>query len=149
MDLTASARICAVLLPLPLVLSACGSGDPARVTADSAKTFDAVAAHEKLYFNGTEPFWGGEVLNGRLTYTTPDDSAGQIIEVKRFAGLNGLGFSGELGGSAFDMAVTTGECSDGMSDRSYPFTVTLRIGDGTRNGCGWTDAMSFTGQKNP
>ena len=46
----------------------------------------------------------------------------------RFAGRGGLSYSGTIDGRSFDMAVTPAECSDGMSDRTYPFVVTLRIG---------------------
>ena len=58
-------------------------------------------------------------------------------------------YSGALNGNAFDMTVTPGQCSDGMSDRTYPFTVTLKIADETRGGCAWTDRMRFTGSENP
>ena len=47
------------------------------------------------------------------------------------------------------MTVTPLSCSDGMSDRTYPFTVTLEIGEETRNGCGWTDRQPFEGPANP
>jgi uncharacterized membrane protein len=33
-----------------------------------------------------------------------------------------------------------------MSDRSYPFTATLTIGDELRNGCAYTDIQMFTGE---
>jgi uncharacterized membrane protein len=45
--------------------------------------------------------------------------------------------------------VTRGACSDGMSDREYPFTVTLQVGEEKRMGCAWTDKMPFTGPANP
>jgi uncharacterized membrane protein len=47
------------------------------------------------------------------------------------------------------MMVTPLECSDGMSDRIYPFTVTLKIGDDLRSGCGWTERQRFTGPEAP
>jgi len=135
---------------LALALAGCsGEADGNRVTAGDARPFDGIAADETFHFSGTEPFWGGQVVGETLTYTVPDDIEGQQITVKRFAGLNGLGFSGELGGQNFDMAVTQGDCSDGMSDRTYPFTVTLRLGDGVRNGCGYTGTQPFTGTGSP
>lgn len=57
-----------------------------------------------------------------------------------------MGFSGELNGEPFNLAVTPGECSDTMSNRSYPFTATLTIGDELRNGCAYTDIQMFTGE---
>ena len=83
------------------------------------------------------------------TYSTVEDPDGTTIAVERFAGNNGLGYSGSLDGTSFDMAITPGECSDGMSDRTYPFTVTLRIGEEQRTGCAWTDRMPFSGPANP
>lgn len=124
------------------------SGDSDAVSTDGA-TFAAIGAEETISFVGTEPFWGGEVAAGKLTYSTPENQAGETISVRRFAGNNGLGFSGALGGAAFDMAVTPGACSDGMSDRSYPFTVTLTIGAEQRRGCAWTRRQPFTGDPQP
>ncbi|MXO91904.1 hypothetical protein GRI41_13800 [Altererythrobacter aquaemixtae] len=111
--------------------------------------FSAIAPEEKLYFGGNEPFWGGDAVGQELRYTTPENIDGDVIAVKRFAGLGGLGLSGELGGKPFDMLVTDAPCDDTMADRSYPFTITLKIGEETREGCGWTDAKPFTGDANP
>lgn len=119
------------------------------VTADSAEVYDGIAADEVLRFAGNEPFWGGQAAGETLTYTTPKNPDGVAITVKRFAGMNGLGLSGTLEGQAFDMVVTPGTCSDTMADRTYPFTITLSIGEDVRNGCGWTDRQPFTGDQNP
>ena len=111
--------------------------------------FAAITADETIRFTGTEPFWGGTIRAGEMLYSTPENQAGEAIAVSRFAGNNGLGFSGSLDGRAVDLTVTPGSCSDGMSDRTYPFTVTLEIGEETRNGCGWTEAEPFAGPENP
>lgn len=133
-----------------LALGACqGSGGEGAVTAENAQVYDGIANDELLRFGGNEPFWGGQVVSGRLTYATPENSDGVTIAVTRFAGMNGLGFSGELEGKRFDMVVTPGECSDTMADRTYPFTITLSIADDVRTGCGWTDAQPFIGDENP
>ena len=109
----------------------------------SSKPFDAVAANETLHFVGTEPFWSGTAKGDTLAYATPSKPEGTRITVRRFAGRNGLGLSGMLEDKSFDMTVTPAGCSDGMSDRRFPFTVTLRIGDEVREGCGWTDSKPF------
>lgn len=141
---------------LPLIaaallgLAACHSA-PTTKPDESATThtFNGIGPNETVYFTGTEPFWGGEAKDGTLTYTTPENQQGATFPATRFAGNSGLGFSGTLEGKSFDMAVTRGVCSDGMSDRTYPFTATLRIGEEQRNGCAWTDTHSFTGQQKP
>jgi uncharacterized membrane protein len=117
--------------------------------ADSTEAYDGIAPDEILHFTGTEPFWGGEVMGRTLRYSTPEDQDGSELAVERFAGRGGLSFSGQLDAAPFEMMVTPLECSDGMSDRTYPFTVTLKIGEETRNGCGWTDRQSFAGPAQP
>lgn len=128
-----------------IALAACqGATEPGQVPR-----FDGIEAGEVIRFTGTEPFWGGQVEGSMLTYTTPENIDGEVITVERFAGNHGLGLSGKLGDAAFDMTVTPGECSDGMSDRMYPMTVTLSIGGEIREGCGWTDKEPFSGPENP
>jgi uncharacterized membrane protein len=144
---------------IALLLGGCGErSDPARIaqqgggtSADNSadEAYDGIRADETLRFTGTEPFWGGEVTGGGLTYSTLENQDGTTIEVERFAGLGGIAFSGRLEGEAFDMTVTPLRCSDGMSDRTYPFTVTLKVGNDTRNGCGWTERQPFEGPENP
>lgn len=111
--------------------------------------FDAIGADQAIRLVGTEPFWGGTVSGSGFLYTTPQNQAGETIAVKRFAGNSGLGFSGTRGGQAVDLTITRGTCSDGMSDRSFPYTATLRLGTEQRSGCAWTDREPFTGSANP
>ena len=135
------------ILPLLLLVACRGHGgtkDPTGANGTKPTNYAGIGEGETLHFSGTEPFWGGSVTGTALTYTTPDKPAGTAIPVHRFAGNNGLAFSGTLDGAAFDMAVSEGQCSDGMSERSYPFTVSLQIGAEKRSGCGWTDKRKFT-----
>lgn len=118
--------------------------------ADDVRPYGGVAAAEILKFTGTEPFWSGEISGTTLRWTTPENQTGTVLTVKRFAGRNGLSFSGTLEGKSFDMTVTPDPaCSDGMSDRTYPFNVTVRIGEDMRNGCAWSAQHPFTGPKQP
>lgn len=142
-----SLLVAALAVPL-LLLGGC-QRDPNRVTADTAHKFAAIGEDEAVEFTGTEPFWGGKAQGAVLTYRTPDNPEGWTIAVKRFSGLNGLSLSGSWNGDAFDLLVTEGQCNDGMSDRTYPFTVTLKVGKETRTGCAWTESKPFTGPKAP
>ena len=103
------------------------------------RPFSEIGQGETVRFTGTEPFWGGEVTGAQLTYNTPEDIEGTQIAVERFAGRAGVSYSGEFQGAPFDMMVTLGQCSDGMSDRTYPYTVTLEVAGEERRGCAWTD----------
>ncbi len=126
-----------------------GGEETALPDADSTAAYRGIAADETVHFTGTEPFWGGEVGDGTLIYTTPENPDGARIAVERFAGRGGVSFSGSLDGADFEMTLTPLECSDGMSDRTYPFTATLKIGDELRNGCGWTERQPFMGPAQP
>lgn len=122
-----------------------------RATATGSENtgYDGIAASETVHFTGTEPFWGGEIAGGNVLYSTPENIDGTSFPVERFAGNNGIAFSGTMDGTKFDLTVTPGECSDGMSDRTYPFTATLVIGAEQRNGCAWTDRQGFSGPQSP
>ncbi|MFK4871956.1 COG3650 family protein [Novosphingobium sp. ZW T3_23] len=122
-------------------VSAChgGAKDMPGDAGDRAPFHD-ISEHERIRVIGTEPFWNGEVAEGRMTYTTPDEPQVKAFPVDRFAGRGGLSFSGEPQGVPWVLAIAPGDCSDGMSDRAYPFTALLKIGEETRQGCAWTDA---------
>ena len=124
-----------------LLLAACGQGGDANVPGDTGddSAYAGIAEDAVINLAGTEPFWGGSVEGGWLTYTTPENMDGQRLSVTRFAGRGGLSFSGVLEGQAVDLAVTPGTCSDGMSDRTYPYVATLQLGDTQRHGCAWLE----------
>ncbi len=132
-----------IMLPVFALLAACGpeAGEgnlPGNVQDD--QPFAQIGEGEVIKLSGTEPFWGGDVDGEVFTYATPENIDGQEIAVTRFAGRGGLSFAGELDGASVDLAVTPGECSDGMSDAIYPLTATLQIGEDQRQGCAWSDA---------
>ena len=161
--MTAPLRLCALVLPL--ALAACDSATepsaegtpapsasaPGEAPGDTSENapWAGIGPDETIHFTGTEPFWGGEAGPGELTYSTPENIDGTTIAVERFAGRNGLSLSGEFEGAPFDMAITPGDCSDGMSDRTYPFTVTLQVEGEQHNGCAWTERTPFEGPEQP
>jgi uncharacterized membrane protein len=136
---------------LALVLAGCQAGGGSAIPGESNDhaPFAEIGSGETIHLTGTEPFWGGTAQGDQLIYTTPETPDGTTITVKRFAGRAGLALSGQLGGQSLDLTVTQGECSDGMSDRTYPYTATLLVGGETRNGCAWTSAKNFSGPQNP
>jgi uncharacterized membrane protein len=109
------------------------------------QTFDAVTPDEVVTLLGNEPFWTLRIEAGEGQWTTPDNPDGTRFAVSRFAGNNGLGFSGTLDGEALTATLTPGACSDTMSDRAYPFVATIALGGETLTGCGYTTAQPFTG----
>ncbi|WP_162848940.1 COG3650 family protein [Aurantiacibacter suaedae] len=133
----AAAKLAPVALSF-LMLAACSEADSiVPGNAEDPRPFSEIGADEEMRFTGTEPFWGGSVVGESLTYSTPDNIDGTAIAVSRFAGRGGVTWSGTLDGESFDLMVTPGRCSDGMSDKTYPFVATLQLGAQQREGCAW------------
>ena len=85
---------------------------------------------------GTEPFWNVNVENTKLTYTTPEDQVGIVMEGTRKTLANGVEITGQHDGKAFVLTVSSGTCSDGMSDNTYSLVSTFRFGEVDYKGCG-------------
>ena len=131
----------------PLAAVAC---TPAADGIDpQGQAFDKIASDEVINLVGTEPFWSIRIAGGSAKYTKPDQPEGFDFAVTRFAGNNGLGFSGSMEGTGVTISLTPGECSDGMSDRVFPFVATIALGEETLRGCGYTDRQPFTGDAAP
>lgn len=153
-----SYHIVKTLLPFAAIipLVACSPEKPGNIPgeADDSQPFNEITESETVYFTGTEPFWSGDVAGGTMRFKTPDVPEGAAIAVERFAGRGGLSYSAAIPaafsgigavGDEFTMMITPGICSDGMSDRRYPYSITLLWGKEQRLGCAWTDKRGFTG----
>ncbi|MBB5740153.1 COG3650 family protein [Brevundimonas aurantiaca] len=85
---------------------------------------------------GTEPFWSVEITPDGLTYTRVDQPAQHAPN--RGATVQGTvatyATSTDLN-EALNVVLIATECSDGMSDRTYPLTAKVEIGDDTLTGC--------------
>jgi uncharacterized membrane protein len=86
---------------------------------------------------GTEPFWNARVDGRCVTYSHPDDQAGTRVWTRHTAGAGGGGtWTGALGGRRFELRIRPQPgCSDGMSDRRYPFAAEILVGGEQRRGC--------------
>ena len=142
-----------MIRPLPLfaALLCAAACTPAQTDGidPKGKTFDAVAPEEVVTLTGTEPFWTLRIAGTEGLWTTPDNQPGTAFAATRFAGNNGLGISGTLDGKPLTATLTPGECSDGMSDRVFPYVATIALGGETFEGCGYTDSQPFTGPAAP
>ena len=84
---------------------------------------------------GTEPFWSADVSGATLTYGTPDFPAGMSITVARRDGPGYAEWTGTLDGKPLLLRIEKGSCSDGMSDRIYPYRAIRTIGPEVEHGC--------------
>ena len=140
-------RTAAALAALMLV-AACTPA-PTETIDPEGKAFTAVAPEEVVNLTGTEPFWNVAITGQTARYSNPEHPEGFDFAVTRFAGNGGLSFSGTLFAERFTAALTPGQCSDGMSDRAYPYVATIALGEETLRGCGYTDRQPFTGPAAP
>ncbi|MEE4351018.1 MAG: hypothetical protein V2J26_12390 [Pacificimonas sp.] len=147
----------AAAIPPALLLAACSDaappsdGGPDLVTDEGGITrpFAGIAADEVVSFGGTEPFWSVTLSGDTATYRTPELPAGEAIAVTRFAGRGGVSWTGEYAGRRFALTATPGLCSDGMSDRTYPYFTLAEVDGRTLEGCAHTDRQPFTGPAAP
>lgn len=88
---------------------------------------------------GTEPFWGVDITSDALVYSGVD-------RPEQRATHDGVELMGTVAswrgttadGAPIDLILMATECSDGMSDRTYPLTARLEVGGETLNGCAAT-----------
>lgn len=94
---------------------------------------------------GTEPFWAIDVDGSRLHYTTMDDQTGRylVTQPEKIDGGSWRWRSQPAG--TFELFITPGKCSDGMSDRNYAFTARFNIDQVEYRGCA-DDLSKFSGE---
>lgn len=113
-----------ILYAAPLILlSACQtipSTDDAPVAAPSYKAL------------GTEPFWSLNIDGDTMVFDRAGMEKIAARNVKARPSFNGWRYTAEN----MTVDVTFGECSDGMSDRTYKDRVTVMTGDAVFKGCG-------------
>ena len=124
-----------------LALAACSSETEAPAPAEPPAPVElgGVNLDQPLRALGTEPFWGVDVTANELLYSGVD-------RPERRATHDGPEVMGTVAtwqgttpdGGAMTLTLMATECSDGMSDRTYPLTARLQVGDETLNGCAAT-----------
>ena len=127
------------------LLASCGgqADEQAAATPSAAATTpepDPVAMSflpEVIRASGTEPFWSADISKESVTYTTPENlgSGGVTASISRADGAENVKFTATIDGQVLDILVTPGSCSDGMSDKVYPWTVERTLGEETVSGC--------------
>ena len=86
---------------------------------------------------GTEPFW--DLTIGHDMVFTDRGNGVSVTEVTPAARTDGMGST--YPGRRLAVTITRGRCSDGMSDRSYPDTVTVTVDGRPYRGCGAATAF--------
>ncbi len=84
---------------------------------------------------GNEPFWSVEARGTTLVFMTPDDQRGVTLLGRRVPSLVGTVILGKGPRGDFHFGITPGECSDGMSDRTFRYASTFIYDGVTYKGC--------------
>jgi len=128
---------------LALVMTAAATAAPAEPAPappwPAAMTLEE-AAKGRLKGVGTEPFWGMEINSPTITMTEPGDEDVKATEFR-------IEYTAQAGpdvhvwtSGPLSVTVSSGECSDGMSDTVFPYKVEATLmGEETRNlkGCAY------------
>lgn len=123
-------RMLAVGIAAALALAACSNkpADPALVEDAATAAPEAVA----MRAFGNEPFWAmTDDGNGTLTFTTPDNPDGDGYAATRSEDAAGIHYSG----ADVKLDIVKGDCSDGMSDATHPYTATMTLKGVDYTGC--------------
>lgn len=92
---------------------------------------------------GTEPGWSVEVGAGDSPELRAElDYGERTVVVPQATGTSSTpGFGGKTAdGTDVVLRIRDGDCSDGMSDRNYPASIELGVGEAAYKGCGaWLD----------
>ena len=87
---------------------------------------------------GNEPFWSVYVINNSKIVFHPAD--GPDVEVPYVAASvvdnNTNKYNASGSAATLELIITKKDCSDGMSEETHPYTVTLSINKTKYTGCG-------------
>ncbi|HEV7227708.1 hypothetical protein [Brevundimonas sp.] len=137
-----------------LALAACGEArapeEPAPAP-EPAPVLGGVDLGQPIRALGTEPFWGVDIGPEGIAYEGVDRPRevaprGEVELMGTMAVFTGTTDKGR----AITVTLIDTDCSDGMSDRLYPLTARVEIGEDTLQGCAAATAAIMTaGESGP
>ena len=146
-------RALAILAPLAvLTLAACSRGEtpdqPAPEPAGPETVLGEVNLEEPLRALGTEPFWAVELTGSEMVYSGADRPEQRAPQGQpTMQGTMAIWEATTGAGNPLKVTLMATDCSDGMSDRTWPLTAMVQIGDETLMGCAATvSAIMSTGE---
>ena len=138
-----------------LAITACSPSDDAEIEASDVAapppTLAGVDLSQPVRALGTEPFWSLELDGTDMIYTSPEP--GELRAPQPAAVVQGTVAMFEAAtadSQPMKVTLTATECSDGMSDRTYPLTAIVELGERTLTGCAAsTAAIMSAGESGP
>lgn len=137
-----------------LILSACSQAEepaPPPAPPEPAPVLAGVDLTKPVRALGTEPFWSVELTGTEMVYTTPEPPEQRAPQPRAVVQGTTARFEGRTAtGTPLSVTLVATECSDGMSDRTYPLTAMVKIGETSLNGCAASSAaIMSTGESGP
>ncbi len=138
-----------------LALAACSpSEDPVQPEAPAeqpAPVLGGVDLGQPVRALGTEPFWSVELTGTELVYTSPEPPEQRAPQPAPVVQGTTATYEAETAdGTDLRVTLIATECSDGMSDRTYPLTAMVKLGDQDLTGCAAsTAAVMSVGESGP
>jgi len=147
-------RLIALAAVSVLTLSACSQADepaPAPPAPEPAPVLAGVDLGKPVRALGTEPFWSVELTGTQMVYTAPEPPEHRAPQPRAVVQGTTAAFEGRTAdGTTLSVTLVATECSDGMSDRTYPLTAMVKVGETSLNGCAASSAaIMSTGESGP
>ncbi len=137
-----------------LALVACSPAEepaPPPEAPEPAPVLGGVDLAKPVRALGTEPFWSVELTGTEMVYTTPEPPEQRAPQPNPVVqGTTATWETETADGTALKVTLVATECSDGMSDRTYPLTAMVKLGERELTGCAAsTAAVMSVGESGP
>lgn len=116
-----------------------------------AVTLGGVDLNQPVRLLGTEPFWGVDMTATEFAYSGVDRPEQRAPRPQtNIQGTTVTWTTTTEAGVPLVVTLMETECSDGMSDRTYPLVARVEVGTETLNGCAaQTSAIMSAGESGP
>lgn len=122
-----------------LAMAACGETTNAPVAAPADVAGPEIAGvklDQSVRALGTEPFWSVDIETSGLAYKPMDGETFTVAhDGPEITGNVAVWNGKDAEGQTMVVTLTGTDCSDGMSDRTYPLTARVEIGQRVLVGC--------------
>jgi len=122
-----------------LLAVACTGRDQPPAADSIATTPDSATAPQialPLRVLGTEPFWALDIDSTGLRFITPEDTSGiRFPPLQPTVAGDTTAWVGQTEGASIEARLWREKCSDGMSDREYPYSATVHMKGTSYRGC--------------
>ena len=145
----------APVLAMTLGLAACSNEPaepaPAPEPPAPAAVLNGVDLTKPVRLLGTEPFWAIDLTGTELVYSGPDRPEQRAPQPRpQIQGTIATWEADTSTGGHISIMLTATECSDGMSDRTYPLSALVKVGEEQLHGCAAsTAAITTAGESGP